>query len=219
MKKEFAGLILIGLSLVSLESAARAAEATKPNMLIILADDRGHGELSCQGNPQIPPPNIDSIARNGVRLTSGYVSAPYCSPTRAALLTGRYQQRFGHAFNPGPVGTGSREFGLSLNEPTDLGNGPKLFDLANDIAGQCDLAATNSANVQELKADYEVWNAKNIEARWKPNRNDRPTLKLSATSRAVTLPTGCSFFIRRPLRSWALLKMLGMQLARARRRP
>lgn len=102
-------------------SAAAEAERTnpaKPNILIILADDLGYGELTCQGNPQISTPNIDSIARNGVRFTSGYVSGPYCSPTRAGLLTGRYQQRFGHEFNPGPVGIESRAFGLPLNETT-----------------------------------------------------------------------------------------------------
>ena len=80
--------------------------------------DLGYGELSCQGNPQIPTPNIDAIAKNGVRFTSGYVSGPYCSPTRAALLTGRYQQRFGHEFNPGPAQRAQVDFGISLNETT-----------------------------------------------------------------------------------------------------
>ena len=118
MKKHLAGAALIGLTLVLLESAATAGEPRKPNILVIVADDLGYGELSCQGNPQIPTPNIDSIARNGVRFTSGYVSGPYCSPTRAGLLTGRYQQRFGHEFNPGPVATEFKEFGLSRSETT-----------------------------------------------------------------------------------------------------
>src|SRR6266478_1191194 len=90
----------------------------RPNILIIVADDLGYGELSCQGNPQIPTPNIDSLAKNGIRFTSGYVSGPYCSPTRAALMTGRYQQRFGHEFNPGPAASASETFGLSLKEKT-----------------------------------------------------------------------------------------------------
>jgi arylsulfatase A-like enzyme len=121
MKTEIAGAVAISLSVVVLAAGAGAAEPakrTKPNILIILADDLGYGELTCQGNRQIPTPNIDSIARNGVRFTSGYVSGPYCSPTRAGLLTGRYQQRFGHEFNPGPIGTESRAFGLPLNETT-----------------------------------------------------------------------------------------------------
>ena len=81
---------ILGLALVFGHSSARAqgADAKRPNVLLILADDLGYGELSCQGNPQVPTPNIDSIATNGIRFTSGYVSGPYCSPTRAGLLTG-----------------------------------------------------------------------------------------------------------------------------------
>ena len=94
----------------------------KPNILVILADDLGYGELSCQGfTKQIPTPNIDSIAKNGVRFTSGYVSGPYCSPTRAGFMTGRYQQRFGHEFNPGPAEAAVENFGLPLAEKT-IGN-------------------------------------------------------------------------------------------------
>src|SRR4051812_13270418 len=92
--------------------------AKKPNILLIVADDLGYGELSLQGNPQIPTPHIDSLAKSGVRFTSGYVSGPYCSPTRAGLQTGRYQQRFGHEFNPGPAEASSPNFGLSLKETT-----------------------------------------------------------------------------------------------------
>ena len=79
-----------------------AVEARKPNILIILADDMGYADVGFQGCNDIPTPHIDSLAKNGVRCTNGYVSGPYCSPTRAGLLTGRYQQRFGHEFNPGP---------------------------------------------------------------------------------------------------------------------
>ena len=91
----------------------------KPNILVILADDLGWGELTSQGfTTEVPTPHIDSIAKNGVRFTNGYVSGPYCSPTRAALMTGRYQQRFGHEFNPGPAATAGKDFGLSLKEQT-----------------------------------------------------------------------------------------------------
>jgi arylsulfatase A-like enzyme len=87
--------------------AAAAERSGKPNVLILLADDLGYGELGCQGNSEIPTPHIDSIAKNGIRFTQGYVSGPYCSPTRAGLMTGRYQTRFGHEFN----GAGAK-FGL-----------------------------------------------------------------------------------------------------------
>jgi len=89
----------------------------KPNILIIVGDDMGYGDISVQGCKDIPTPNIDSIAKNGVRCTNGYVSGPYCSPTRAGLMTGRYQQRFGHEFNPGPPPEGEN-VGLPLTETT-----------------------------------------------------------------------------------------------------
>lgn len=110
-------LSLTALALAGLAITAHADDKKKPNVLVIVADDLGWGELGVQGFAKdIPTPNIDSIANNGVRFTSGYVSGPYCSPTRAGLLTGRYQQRFGHEFNPGPAP--EEKFGLSLAEKT-----------------------------------------------------------------------------------------------------
>ncbi len=100
------------LMMATMASAAMAAE-NKPNVLIFLADDVGWAEFGFQGNPQIPTPNIDSIAKNGVRFTQGYVAATYCSPSRAGLMTGRYPTRFGHEFNSvAALG------GLSLKETT-----------------------------------------------------------------------------------------------------
>jgi len=101
-------------------SAVRDRDAARPpNVLVILADDLGYGELGCQGYTRdVPTPHIDSLAAHGVRFTSGYVSGPYCSPTRAGLLTGRYQQRFGHEFNPGPASRTPPTVGLPLSERT-----------------------------------------------------------------------------------------------------
>ena len=96
-------------------AAAPAQTAARPNLIVFLADDQGYGELGCQGNKEIPTPHIDSIAKNGIRFTQGYVSGPYCSPTRAGLMTSRYQTRFGHEFNEGP---GPVKFGLPLSETT-----------------------------------------------------------------------------------------------------
>jgi arylsulfatase A-like enzyme len=107
---------VILLTAVLIASPTAADDAKRPNVLLIVADDLGYGELGCQGNPQIPTPHIDSLAKNGVRFTSGYVSCPYCSPTRAGLMTGRYQQRFGHEFNEG--GVNKAKFGLPLTETT-----------------------------------------------------------------------------------------------------
>ncbi|MFN9720233.1 MAG: sulfatase-like hydrolase/transferase [Planctomycetota bacterium] len=88
--------------------------AEKPNVVIFYADDLGWGECGCYGCKDIPTPNIDSLAANGVRFTSGYVAATYCSPSRAGLMTGRYPTRFGHEFNS----VASKTSGLSLNETT-----------------------------------------------------------------------------------------------------
>ena len=81
------------------ESADPAPRPTKPNILLIVADDLGYADVGYQGARDVRTPHIDSIARQGVRFTNAYVSSPVCSPTRAGLITGRYQQRFGHEFN------------------------------------------------------------------------------------------------------------------------
>src|SRR5690348_200424 len=96
-------LRLIGLSLTVLcflNSAAQAADK-RPNILLIVGDDMGYADIGIHGCKDIPTPNIDKLAAEGTRCINGYVSGPYCSPSRAGMLTGRYQTRFGHEFNPG----------------------------------------------------------------------------------------------------------------------
>jgi arylsulfatase A-like enzyme len=80
--------------------AASAAAPAKPNIVLIVADDLGYADVGFHGCKDIPTPRLDALAASGVLCTSGYVTHPFCSPTRAALLTGRYQQRFGHENNP-----------------------------------------------------------------------------------------------------------------------
>src|SRR5687767_10981236 len=71
-------------------AASLAAQpARRPNVVVILADDLGSGDLSCYGSKDVRSPNIDSIAKNGIRFTQFYANSPVCSPTRAALMTGR----------------------------------------------------------------------------------------------------------------------------------
>ncbi len=72
----------------------------KPNLIIILTDDQGYKDVGFNGSPDIKTPNIDRIASEGTRFTNGYVSYPVCGPSRAGLLTGRYQDRFGFTSNP-----------------------------------------------------------------------------------------------------------------------
>ncbi len=79
--------------------------ASKPNILFILADDLGYADVGFNGCKDIATPNLDALAASGVKFTNGYVSASVCSPSRAGLLTARYQQRFGHEHNAeGPDG-------------------------------------------------------------------------------------------------------------------
>ena len=66
-----------------------------PNIVVILADDMGYTDVGFNGCKDIPTPNLDALADSGVRFVQGYVSASVCGPSRAGLLTGRYQQRFG----------------------------------------------------------------------------------------------------------------------------
>jgi arylsulfatase A-like enzyme len=81
--------ILFGLFFVALAAA-------KTNVVLIVSDDQGYGDISCyQHPPDVSTPNLDRLAGGGARMTNGYASCPVCSPTRAGVLTGRYQQRFG----------------------------------------------------------------------------------------------------------------------------
>ncbi len=98
-------------------SLALTAQPRRPNLIVILADDMGYGDIGCYGSPDVPTPNIDALARAGTRFTDAYVSCAVCSPSRAALLTGRYQHRFGHEFNSGPIERETEiNFGLTARE-------------------------------------------------------------------------------------------------------
>jgi len=107
------------LLLATLAAASPAwAEDRKPNIVVIVADDRGYADLGVHGCRDIPTPNIDALAHAGIRCSSGYVTGPVCSPTRAALMAGRYQQRFGHEFNPRYPKRLREGYGLALTETT-----------------------------------------------------------------------------------------------------
>lgn len=110
----WAGVVVLLVSGSALLAADREG-ARRPNIVVIVADDLGYADIGAQGCKDVPTPQIDSIARNGVRFSNGYVSCPVCSPTRAGLTTGRYQQRFGHEFNPGQLGRAAA--GKSATQP------------------------------------------------------------------------------------------------------
>lgn len=95
-----------------------AAAATKPNILVILADDLGYADVGVYGCKDVPTPHMDSIAKSGVRFTDGYATHPVCSPSRAGLMSGMYQHRFGFEHNSGPERYAAPSFGVPRNIPT-----------------------------------------------------------------------------------------------------
>lgn len=80
----------------------------RPNIVLLFADDLGYADIGCYGSQEIPTPHIDGLARRGIKFTNAYVTAGTCSPSRAGLMSGRYQQRFGFEFNTGPGGVTRR---------------------------------------------------------------------------------------------------------------
>jgi len=114
-------------------AALVAAGERPPNVVVILADDLGYADLGVQGSKDLATPHLDALARDGVRFTNGYASAPVCAPTRAGLLTGRYQQRFGFEFNPPEPR--APEYGLAREEPT-LGERLKRSGYATGMVGK-----------------------------------------------------------------------------------
>ena len=88
----------------------------KPNIIVILTDDQGWADVGFNGCTDIPTPNLDRLAKQGVIFKNAYVSHPYCSPSRAGLLTGRYQARFGHDCNMPYEGENDATVGTPLTE-------------------------------------------------------------------------------------------------------
>lgn len=113
--KKYLVLFSLSISFVSC-SVKKRTPALTPNIVIIMADDLGYGGISCFGNTTIQTPNLDLLAANGVKFTDFHSNGAVCSPTRAALMTGKYQQRTG----VGGVITAKshRDVGLSLSETT-----------------------------------------------------------------------------------------------------
>jgi len=113
------GMLLLVASLMEAgESSSKAGMPARPNVVLIIADDLGYGEPGCYGGTEIPTPHLDALATDGVRFTNGHVTAPFCAASRAGLLTGRYQTRFGFEFNPIGAKNADPEIGLPRGEKT-----------------------------------------------------------------------------------------------------
>src|SRR5436190_16415619 len=126
MKKYLLPVLLVASAFVT---SARA-QTTLPNIVVILADDLGYDDVGFNGSPDIPTPNIDSIANSGTLCTNGYVTMSFCAPSRAAIMTGRYQQRFGYDSGP-EVDNPNPLLGLPLTEMTF----PELLKPAGYVCG------------------------------------------------------------------------------------
>jgi len=134
-------------------SEVLADSVTRPNIVIIIADDLGYGETAMQGNPQIPTPGIDALSESGVRCTSGYVTSSLCSPSRAGLLTGKYQARFGYDMNPIGAQNLSDTAGLPLTETTFISK-LKESGYRTGLVGKWHLGASKAKHPMMGGFDY-----------------------------------------------------------------
>lgn len=122
------------------DEAAGGASAKQraPNIILILADDAGYADFGFQGSDEVLTPNIDAIAQNGVTYSNAYVTTPFCSPSRAGILTGRYPQRYGYEFNlthEPPPGVDAEFMGLAVEEST-LGDYLRALDYVTIAIGK-----------------------------------------------------------------------------------
>ncbi|MCF7849592.1 MAG: sulfatase-like hydrolase/transferase [Kiritimatiellales bacterium] len=150
MKTVFGIALLMSCSVFAAGARPVANDARKPNFLVIMADDLGYGDVGYQGG-DLPTPNIDSIAKAGVTFTDGYVTCPVCAPSRAGLLTGRYQQTFGFWDNIGPYRV-SEDTVPGI--PADL---PILSERLKPLGYTCGLfGKTHDGDAEELQA-FNRW--------------------------------------------------------------
>jgi arylsulfatase A-like enzyme len=145
-------LTLLTALLLAPLAAVHAADS-KPNIIIFLADDLGYAGVGVNGCKDIPTPHIDSIAKNGVRFTDGYATHSVCSPSRAGLMSGRYQHRVGFEHNSGPERFAAANFGLPRTEPT-LAERLKAAGYATGMVGKWHIGFKEGLRPHERGFDY-----------------------------------------------------------------
>ena len=133
--------------------ACRSWAADKPNIVIFLADDLGYADIGVNGCKDVPTPNIDSIANNGVRFTDGYATHCVCSPSRAGLMSGMYQHRFGFERNSGPERFADPNFGQPREVPT-LADKLKGAGYATGMIGKWHIGFKEGLRPHERGFDY-----------------------------------------------------------------
>jgi len=118
-RREFLGNAVAATAVATVRRSSAAQQRTRPNLLFILADDLGYGDLSCYGRPDYKTPVLDELARQGLKFMSAYAAAPVCTPTRVAFATGRYPARLAVGLRePLKDPQAEREIGLPPNHPT-----------------------------------------------------------------------------------------------------
>src|SRR5262245_16881471 len=146
MNSQAARIAFFLLAALTAQSATVLAADAKPNIIVIVGDDMGYADIGAHGCKDIPTPQLDALAAAGTRCTNGYVSAPYCSPSRAGMLTGRYQTRFGHEFNPGG------EEVADAKQPRGKKKNKKAKEVATDTAEHVGLPLSQTTLADRLKS-------------------------------------------------------------------
>lgn len=146
-------LIFFAAMFGSESRCAIADEPKRPNIVIFLADDLGYADIGVNGCKDIPTPNIDTIAKNGVRFTDGYATHCVCSPSRAGLMSGMYQHRFGFEHNSGPERFADPNFGQPREVPT-LAEKLKEAGYATGMIGKWHIGFKEGLRPQERGFDY-----------------------------------------------------------------
>lgn len=127
--------------------------ADKPNVIIFLADDLGYADIGVNGCKDIPTPHVDAIAKGGVRFTDGYATHPVCSPSRAGLMSGMYQHRFGFEHNSGPERFAAPNFGMPREVPS-LAEKLKAAGYATGMVGKWHIGFKDGLRPHERGFDY-----------------------------------------------------------------
>ncbi|MEO0963769.1 MAG: sulfatase-like hydrolase/transferase [Planctomycetota bacterium] len=148
MKPTLAWLgLLVSLAWVGTYPSPALGQQTRPNILLIYADDAGFRDFGFQGSKKFLTPNLDRLAREGVVFTDAYMTASVCGPSRAGLVTGRYQQRFGYFMNPKPGQ------GLPLDQQT-FGDALQAQGYRTGVIGKWHLGEASNEHPNERGFDY-----------------------------------------------------------------
>lgn len=140
------------LAFLSAYNLAKAQDQKTPNLIVIMTDDMGWADVGFNGCKDIPTPNIDVIANEGVKFNEGYVSFPVCGPSRAGFLTGRYQDRFGFTTNP-TIDPNNPIAGLPVEEET-IGEVLHKVKYNNAIIGKWHMGTHPNFHPLEQGFDY-----------------------------------------------------------------